>query len=58
MSKNQNSNVNTPLKTGELANLIGVSSQMIRIYIKNNKIPYHISPVSGRFNQMKAIKQN
>ena len=30
MSKNQNSNVNTPLKTGELANLIGVSSQMIK----------------------------
>ena len=51
MSKNQNSNANgnAPLKTGELANLIGVSSQMIRIYIKNNKIPYHISPVSGRF---------
>lgn len=48
MSKNQYSS-NVPLKTGELANLIGVSSQMIRIYIKNNKIPYHISPVSGRF---------
>lgn len=48
MSKNQYSS-NAPLKTGELANLIGVSSQMIRIYIKNNKIPYHISPVSGRF---------
>jgi len=28
MSKNQNSNANAPLKTGELANLIGVSSQM------------------------------
>lgn len=28
MSKNQNSNTNTPLKTGELTNLIGVSSKM------------------------------
>ena len=39
MSKNQNNNANTNsnalLKTGELANLIGVSSQIIRIYIKN-----------------------
>lgn len=42
-------NKHKPLKTGELANLIGVTSQMIRIYIKNNEIPYHISPVSGRY---------
>lgn len=44
MSKNYKS-----LKTGELANLIGVTTQMIRIYIKNNEIPYHVSPISGRY---------
>ena len=46
---NKRSRSHKPLKTGELANLIGVTSQMIRIYIKNNEIPYHISPVSGRY---------
>ena len=44
MSKNYKS-----LKTGELANLIGVTTQMIRIYIKNNEIPYHVSSISGRY---------
>jgi IS element ISTsi1 orfA, putative resolvase len=49
MNKRSRSRSHKPLKTGELANLIGVTSQMIRIYIKNNEIPYHISPVSGRY---------
>ena len=32
------------IRTGESAQLLGVTPQTIRKYVKNNKIPYHTSP--------------
>lgn len=37
------------VRTSELARLLGVTSQTIRKYVRQNKIPYHLSPSGQLF---------
>ena len=37
------------IRTSELARLLGVTSQTIRKYVRQNKIPYHLSPSGQLF---------